>query len=73
VRRRCWQSSGSPDALLNNTSLILLFRVGKTSLLFPGDPQIENWSYALFAAPNRKEIRKQLAGARFYKVAHSAA
>jgi hypothetical protein len=53
------------DSVLNNTSLILLFRVGKTSLLFPGDAQIENWSYALFTAPDRKEIRKKLAGARF--------
>jgi hypothetical protein len=58
------------DSVLNNTSLILLFRIGNTSLLFPGDAQIENWSYALFTAPNRKEIRKRLASARFYKVGH---
>jgi hypothetical protein len=58
------------DSVLNNTSLILLFRVGQTNLLFPGDAQIENWNYALFTAPNRKEIRKQLARARFYKVGH---
>jgi hypothetical protein len=58
------------DSVLNNTSLILLFQIGKTSLLFPGDAQIENWSYALFTAPNHKQIRKRLAGARFYKVGH---
>jgi hypothetical protein len=58
------------DSVLNNTSLILLFRVGRTSLLFPGDAQLENWSYSLFTAPNRKAIRKRLAAARFYKVGH---
>ena len=35
------------DAALNNTSVILLFEVGNKKLLFPGDAQIENWSYAL--------------------------
>jgi hypothetical protein len=58
------------DSVLNNTSLILLFHVGETSLLFPGDAQIENWSYALFTARNRQAIRKRLAAARFYKVGH---
>jgi metallo-beta-lactamase superfamily protein len=58
------------DAALNNTSLILLFEVGDTRLLFPGDAQIENWSYALFTAPKHEEIRKKLAGASFYKVGH---
>ena len=43
------------DKVLNNTSLILLFHIGETTLLFPGDAQIENWSYALFDAPNRDE------------------
>jgi hypothetical protein len=58
------------DSVLNNTSLILLFEIGETRLLFPGDAQIENWSYALFTAPNHEEIRKRLASARFYKVGH---
>jgi hypothetical protein len=58
------------DAALNNTSLILLFEVGDTLLLFPGDAQIENWSYALFTAPNHKAISKRLAAASFYKVGH---
>lgn len=58
------------DSVLNNTSLILLFEVGETRMLFPGDAQIENWSYALFTAPDCDEIRKRLATARFYKVGH---
>jgi hypothetical protein len=58
------------DGVLNNTSLILLFHVGETRLLFPGDAQIENWSYALFTADRQEEIREQLADVRFYKVGH---
>ena len=58
------------DSVLNNTSLILLFEIGETRLLFPGDAQIENWSYALFTAPNREAIRERLATASFYKVGH---
>jgi hypothetical protein len=34
------------DSALNNTSVILLFEVGRRKLLFPGDAQIENWRYA---------------------------
>jgi hypothetical protein len=60
----------SLDSALNNTSLILLFEVGDTRLLFPGDAQIENWSYALRTAPNHEEIQKRLAAASFYKVGH---
>jgi hypothetical protein len=60
----------SLDAVLNNTSLILLFEIGEKRLLFPGDAQIENWSYALNAAPNHKDIRARLADASFYKVGH---
>ncbi|MDQ5819814.1 MAG: hypothetical protein M3540_00020 [Actinomycetota bacterium] len=58
------------DGVLNNTSLILLFHIGKRLLLFPGDAQIENWSYALFAAPDHEAIRARLAKADFYKVGH---
>jgi hypothetical protein len=39
-------------------------------LLFPGDAQLENWSYALFTAERREQIREQLAGVRVYKVGH---
>ena len=54
------------DKALNNTSLILLMRVGGRSLLFPGDAQIENWSYAL----EQDKYRKMLAGVDVYKVGH---
>lgn len=54
------------DKAMNNTSVILLLRVGKASLLFPGDAQIENWQYALDDAKNRK----LLAAVDVYKVGH---
>ena len=54
------------DKAMNNTSVILLMRVGKLSLLFPGDAQIENWQYAL----DNKNVRKMLAGVDVYKVGH---
>jgi ribonuclease BN (tRNA processing enzyme) len=60
----------SLDSALNNTSLILLFEVGDTRLLFPGDAQIENWSYALKTVSNHEEIQERLATASFYKVGH---
>lgn len=58
------------DDQMNNTSLILLFEVGKKKLLFPGDAQIENWSYALQDAKNAAATRKTLAGVDMYKVGH---
>ena len=58
------------DQALNNTSIILLFEAGEKKLLFPGDAQIENWSYALNDAPNKDAIRKLLAEVDFYKVGH---
>jgi ribonuclease BN (tRNA processing enzyme) len=54
------------DKAMNNTSVILLFRVGKSSLLFPGDAQIENWQFAL----DNKANQKLLAGVDVYKVGH---
>lgn len=54
------------DKAMNNTSVILLIRVGKASLLFPGDAQIENWQYALDSEKNRK----LLAEVDVYKVGH---
>jgi hypothetical protein len=57
------------DDVLNNTSVILLFQLpgprGK-KLLFPGDAQLENWSYALAKA----EVRRLLAGVDVLKVGH---
>jgi hypothetical protein len=54
------------DAAMNNTSVILLFEVGKKRLLFPGDAQIENWQYAL----SKPEVESALAGVNLYKVGH---
>jgi hypothetical protein len=58
------------DDVLNNTSLILLFEIGGRKLLFPGDAQIENWSYALDAAKGSAGIRRKLAKVDLYKVGH---
>ncbi len=58
------------DEALNNTSLVLLFEAGKSKLLFPGDAQIENWSYVLFQAPDRTAQRAALAETTLYKVGH---
>jgi ribonuclease BN (tRNA processing enzyme) len=60
------------DQAMNNTSVILLFEVGKKKLLFPGDAQIENWEFAL-ENPDEKtknRIRDLLADVDFYKVGH---
>ncbi|MGE8394418.1 hypothetical protein HFV04_023455 [Pseudomonas sp. BIGb0427] len=54
------------DKAMNNTSLILLFEVAGKKLLFPGDAQIENWSYAL----SQPDIRALLADVDLYKVGH---
>jgi hypothetical protein len=54
------------DTALNNTSVILLFRVGGKSLLFPGDAQIENWEYAL----GQPEAVEKLKAVDLYKVGH---
>jgi hypothetical protein len=58
------------DDEMNNTSLILLFQVGKKKLLFPGDAQLENWSWALEDAPDAAKTRKLLAEVDLYKVGH---
>jgi hypothetical protein len=55
---------------MNNTSVILLFEAGDQKFLFPGDAQIENWSYALSGAPDSAEVRKRLAAVNLYKVGH---
>ncbi len=54
------------DNVLNNTSVILLIRVGRHAVLFPGDAQIENWAYALA----KSSVRKQLEPVTVYKVGH---
>jgi hypothetical protein len=54
------------DGVLNNTSVILLFEVGSRKLLFPGDAQLENWTFAL----QQPGVQQALAGVDFYKVGH---
>jgi hypothetical protein len=54
------------DDFLNNTSLILLFEVRGKKLLFPGDAQLENWSYAL----DQEGIKELLRDVDLYKVGH---
>ena len=54
------------DQEMNNTSVILLFQVGKKKLLFPGDAQIENWQYAL----SQKKYQSLLTSVNLYKVGH---
>jgi hypothetical protein len=54
------------DSFLNNTSLILLFEVNGKKFLFPGDAQLENWSWAL----SQKEIKSLLKDVTLYKVGH---
>jgi hypothetical protein len=56
----------SLDAVMNNTSLILLFQIGAKRLLFPGDAQLENWSAAL----KEPKVRALLADVDLYKVGH---
>lgn len=58
------------DQQMNNTSLVLLFEVGRKKLLFPGDAQLENWSYALKDAPSAEATRALLSGVDVYKVGH---
>jgi hypothetical protein len=57
------------DDALNNTSVILLVRAGERTLLFPGDAQWENWSYAL-TGPESAPLAPLLAGVELYKVGH---
>jgi hypothetical protein len=58
------------DDQMNNTSLILLFEVFGKKLLFPGDAQLENWSYALQDAPDAAKTCALLADVDVYKVGH---
>ena len=54
------------DSVMNNTSVILLLEIGDRKLLFPGDAQIENWSFALSNA----SWRALLKDVNLYKVGH---
>ena len=58
------------DDQMNNTSVILLFETDNRKLLFSGDAQIENWSYALEESPRASELGALLADVDLYKVGH---
>jgi hypothetical protein len=58
------------DKALNNTSLILLIEAAGKRLLFPGDAQIENWSYSLSGPGASEALTKQLSALDLYKVGH---
>lgn len=57
------------DKAMNNTSLILLLKIGSKSFLFPGDAQLENWRYAL-EHEDMADVRDLLAEVDVYKVGH---
>ncbi len=69
-RDQLYQIVRQLDDVMNNTSLILLFQVGSHGFLFPGDAQIENWSYALSRAKKDKKLHNLLADVEVYKVGH---
>ena len=59
----------SLENALNNTSIIVQVQSGTRRLLFPGDAQIENWSYTL-TSPRATALRADLARIDLYKVGH---
>jgi len=60
----------SLDDALNNTSIILQFTVRGRGLLFPGDAQIENWSYVLDDPKRASQLKAKLDRIDLYKVGH---
>jgi len=54
------------DKAINGTSLMLVLRIGKASLLFPGDAQWGTWKLALESA----DARQLIAEATFCKLGH---
>jgi hypothetical protein len=58
------------DDAMNNTSVMLLLEINGKRLLFPGDAQLENWSYALKASPDQKKFQQLLKSVELYKVGH---
>lgn len=57
---------GALEKAVNGTSLMLMFRIGSTHLLFPGDAQWGTWREAL----NNQRHRALLAKTAFYKIGH---
>jgi beta-lactamase superfamily II metal-dependent hydrolase len=61
----------SLEDALNNASIILLLQSGTRRLLFPGDAQIENWSYSLTSTSSTaKALRAEIGTLDLYKVGH---
>ena len=61
------------DDALNNSSVILMFETGERRLVFPGDAQIENWSFSLGIGGTEEhpaELHEGLDDVDFYKVGH---
>jgi len=58
------------DEALNNTSLVLLLKVGKVDMLFAGDAQIENWQGTLDQLPTDEKLAERLRNIDLYKVGH---
>ena len=56
----------SLDSAVNGTSLMLVFRIGRAHLLFPGDAQWGTWR----AAMDDPDWNRLLSKTRFYKVGH---
>jgi hypothetical protein len=54
------------QSYVNNTSVVLVFEVGRQCLLFPGDAQWGTWSMML----GRDDVRELLARTSFYKIGH---
>lgn len=58
------------DDAMNNTSVILMFTIGSSCFLFPGDAQIENWEYALKFAPDKDSNLEAFRKVTVLKVGH---
>jgi beta-lactamase superfamily II metal-dependent hydrolase len=56
----------SLDSAVNGTSLMLVFKIGRIHLLFPGDAQWGTWRAAL----DDPDWNRLLSKTRFYKVGH---
>jgi hypothetical protein len=54
------------DKAINGTSLMLMFQIGQTHLLFPGDAQWGTWQVVM----DDPEWRALLGKTKFYKVGH---
>jgi beta-lactamase superfamily II metal-dependent hydrolase len=64
---RDWELlAATADQAINNTSLILVLRIGATHLLFPGDAQWGPWQL-LFSDPAAAQLLSKTA---FYKISH---